>query len=50
MNTGEFAPGQTVYLYVVDSTGAVNANGVSMTLGNTATSKVPNAPGDFRAN
>ncbi len=33
-NQGEYTNGQTVYLYVVDATGAVNANGFAVTIGN----------------
>ena len=37
VNSGSFATGQTAYLYVVDSTGAVNSTGYPVTIGSGST-------------
>jgi hypothetical protein len=41
LNGGEFSSGQNAYLYVVDSSGAVNANGYPVKLGGTALAPQP---------
>jgi hypothetical protein len=46
LNKGAFATGQTVYAYVVDANGAVNASGVPVVIGASATA--PKAPVNLR--
>ena len=46
VNQGAFTSGQQAYLYVVDSTGAVNASGYPITIGG---SIQPALPGDFNS-
>ena len=41
LNKGAFNNGQVAYLYVVDSSGKVNANGFPVTIGNTAPDTTP---------
>lgn len=41
VNQGSFANGTTAYLYVVDSTGAVNTNGLAVTFGTTEADTTP---------
>ncbi len=48
VNTGSFTTGSTAYLYVVDSSGAVNSNGIAVTIG--AGSKAPSPPTNVTAN
>ncbi|MBB6091641.1 hypothetical protein HNQ60_000487 [Povalibacter uvarum] len=48
VSTGTFASGSTAYLYVVDSSGAVNSNGIAVTIG--AGSKAPSPPTNVTAN
>jgi hypothetical protein len=43
VNLGKFAQGQTVYLFVVDSTGTPSGSGLALTAG--ATAFMPSAPG-----
>jgi hypothetical protein len=43
-NQGSFASGQQAYLYVVDSTGAVNANGFPVTIGGGGDTMAPANP------
>lgn len=44
VHKGSFTSGQTAYLYVVDSTGAVNASGYPVTVGGTTDTTPPTAP------
>jgi hypothetical protein len=41
INQGTFSSGQQAYLYVVDSAGAVNANGYALTMGGQTTNHPP---------
>jgi len=41
VNTGEFSPGQTAYLYVVDASGAVNSQGIPITIGGSSVAPQP---------
>ncbi|HAR42031.1 MAG TPA: hypothetical protein DCS07_05275 [Bdellovibrionales bacterium] len=47
VNSGPASASPNRYLYVVDSTGAVNANGRPITIDGTSTIKVPSAPGNL---
>jgi len=50
VNTGEFQAGNRVYLYIIDSQGAVNANGFAVTIGGQSTpTPTPNPPDDVQA-
>jgi hypothetical protein len=40
-NQGAFTSGQNAYLYVVDSTGAVNASGYPITIGGSSSASIP---------
>lgn len=45
VSTGAFTSGSTAYVYVMDSSGSVNSNGIPVTIGGTATgAKVPSPP------
>lgn len=44
IHQGSFTSGQQAYLYVVDSTGAVNANGYQITIGGTGDTTPPACP------
>ena len=44
LNSGSFQTGQTVYVYVVDQNGNVNANGFPYVIGSTGGSSGPAAP------
>ena len=48
VNSGEFTAGQSVYLYVVDSSGAVNSQGLPIKIGGSSVS--PKAPASVIAN
>jgi hypothetical protein len=48
-NTGTFSAGQTVYVYVVDSSGAVNSQGIAIKIGGTATVAQPSPPTNVMA-
>ena len=45
VNTGAFSANQQVYLYVVDSTGAVNSNGYPITIGSGSGTAIPTSGG-----
>jgi hypothetical protein len=48
VNAGNFTTGSTAYVYVMDSSGNVNANGIPVTIG--AGSKAPSPPTNVTAN
>lgn len=50
VNAGTFASGSTAYLYVVDSNGNVNSNGVAVKIGSGTVSKTPAAPTNVTVN